>query len=153
MKRTIALLFTALMALSLTACGGNENNKPNTSAPNQSVTDNNAGSGTGSATGSATGTAVAKNKDQRRVTNGASGTAAGAADNAMLGLENYGAGAPRTAAPKNGQNAAVVAQSGTTGGVIRGATYGQMLRNARVHDADGYLLDGENSVTPGAAFR
>ena len=32
-----------------------------------------------------------------------------------------------------------------------GATYGQMLRNARVHDTDGFLKDMENSVTPGAA--
>jgi hypothetical protein len=32
-----------------------------------------------------------------------------------------------------------------------GASYGQMLRNGRVNDRDGYLLDGENSVTPGRA--
>ena len=33
--------------------------------------------------------------------------------------------------------------------VIRGATYGQMLRNGRVHDTNGILTDGENAVTPG----
>ena len=27
----------------------------------------------------------------------------------------------------------------------------QMVRNARVHDTDGFLKDGENAVTPGAA--
>ena len=32
-----------------------------------------------------------------------------------------------------------------------GTTYGQMLRNARVHDTDGNLKDMENAVTPGAA--
>lgn len=32
-----------------------------------------------------------------------------------------------------------------------GVSYGQMLRNARVHDADGDLTDYENAVTPGAA--
>ena len=32
-----------------------------------------------------------------------------------------------------------------------GVTYGQMLRNAHVHDTDGLLKDGENSVSPGAA--
>ena len=31
-----------------------------------------------------------------------------------------------------------------------GASYDQMLRNARVHDGDGDLTDWENSVTPGA---
>lgn len=32
-----------------------------------------------------------------------------------------------------------------------GVSYGQMLRNARVHDTDGFLKDGENAVSPGAA--
>ena len=32
-----------------------------------------------------------------------------------------------------------------------GVSFGQMLQNARVHDTDGFLKDGENSVTPGAA--
>lgn len=147
MKRTFALLLTALMALSLNACDGNKTNTPSTSTPNKSVTDNNTGSGTNSATG----TGVVKNADQRRVSNGATGTTARATDNNILGLENYGAGAP-SAVLKNGQNATVTTKSGTVNGKVRGATYGQMLRNARVHDTDGYLLDGENAVTPGAAY-
>ena len=32
-----------------------------------------------------------------------------------------------------------------------GASYSQMLENARVHDTDGDLTDYENAVTPGAA--
>ena len=32
-----------------------------------------------------------------------------------------------------------------------GVSYGQMLRNARVHDTDGFLKDGENAVSPSAA--
>ena len=32
-----------------------------------------------------------------------------------------------------------------------GVSYGQMLRNARVHDTDGFLKDGENAVSHGAA--
>lgn len=32
-----------------------------------------------------------------------------------------------------------------------GSTLDQMVRNARVHDTDGFLKDGENAVTPGAA--
>ena len=33
---------------------------------------------------------------------------------------------------------------------LPGASMDRMLRNGRVHDRDGDLLDGENSVTPGA---
>ena len=32
---------------------------------------------------------------------------------------------------------------------LPGASTDRMLRNGRVHDRDGDLLDGENSVTPG----
>ena len=35
-------------------------------------------------------------------------------------------------------------------GDLPGASMDRMLRNGRVHDRDGDLLDGENSVTPGA---
>ena len=38
-----------------------------------------------------------------------------------------------------------------TGEALQGATYGDMLRNGQVHDQDGFLKDGENAVTPGAA--
>ena len=34
-------------------------------------------------------------------------------------------------------------------GDLPGASMDRMLRNGRVHDRDGDLLDGENSVTPG----
>ena len=34
-------------------------------------------------------------------------------------------------------------------GDLPGASTDRMLRNGRVHDRDGDLLDGENSVTPG----
>lgn len=40
---------------------------------------------------------------------------------------------------------AVTKQSGQIG-----VSYGQMLRNARVHDTDGFLKDGENAVSPDA---
>ena len=40
---------------------------------------------------------------------------------------------------------AVTKQSGRIG-----VSYGQMLRNARIHDTDGFLKDGENAVSPDA---
>ena len=33
-----------------------------------------------------------------------------------------------------------------------GASYDQMLRNAKVHDNDGDLRDHENAVTPGSSY-
>lgn len=140
MKRTFALLLTALLAVSTTACGYN-NGTTNSSTPEKSVT--------GSST--ATGSGVTKS-------DGASGTAAKTAGDSILSRDNNGLGTSKSAVVNNGANATAAAntattQNGTNGSVIRGATYGQMLRNARVHDKDGFLLDGENAVTPGAAYR
>ncbi|MEG1594414.1 MAG: hypothetical protein RR350_08360 [Oscillibacter sp.] len=41
---------------------------------------------------------------------------------------------------------------GTHSPMQGGASYGQMLRNGRVHDRDGYLGDRENAHTPGSTF-
>lgn len=61
------------------------------------------------------------------------------------GLNNDGTGPNGTTANGTANNGA-----GATGrSVIRPASYDQMLRNARVHDTDGILTDGENAVTPG----
>ena len=63
---------------------------------------------------------------------------------------------------KNDQNATDRGDSALTGGDTTvedavtkqsgriGVSYGQMLRNARVHDTDGFLKDGENAVSPDA---
>lgn len=155
MKRISTLLLTGLLALSLTACGNYNGNGTNNTTPDTSVKDNGTtGSTTPTVSGSnaATGTGLTKNTDGYRVDNGATGTKANTADNRIMGLQNDVASVPKPAINNNGKTATAVPQSGNTN-VIRGATYGQMLRNARVHDTDGYLLDGENSVTPGAAYR
>ena len=141
MKRTFALLLTALLAVSTTACG-----YTNGTATGDTTYDK---SSTGSST--TTGTGVTKS-------DGASGTAAKTAGDSILSRDNNGLGTSKSAVVKNGANATTATtttttQNGTNGSVIRGATYGQMLRNARVHDKDGFLLDGENAVTPGAAYR
>lgn len=146
MKRTFALLLTALLAVSMTACGYTNGNV-NSTTPNKSVT----------GTGTTTGTSVTKNNGATK-SNGASGTAAKTAGDSILSRDNNGLGASKSAVVNNGANTTTATtttqnQNETNGSVIRGATYGQMLRNARVHDKDGFLLDGENAVTPGAAYR
>ena len=148
MKRTFALLLSGLLALSLTACGKDDPVPPANSG-SASVTDNggvlDGGAGSGVTTNDGLVNEATGSGD--RVDNGAPGTDAGAADNDMLGLENDGVGAPDSSL-NTGSTA--VPQSGS---MIRGATYGQMLRNGSVHDQDGYLRDGENAVTPGTAYR
>jgi hypothetical protein len=160
LKRTFALLLTALMALSLTACGNytgdsTGNTTPDTSVKDSGVSDNGTTSNTPTSSDSntATSTGLTKSAEGNRVDNGATGTSTNAVDNRIMGLQNDVVSLPKPAINNNGTTATAVPQSGTTSSVIRGATYGQMLRNARVHDTDGYLLDGENAVTPGTAYR
>ena len=73
--------------------------------------------------------------------NGSASMPEGALNNGTVGenpaaSSNDGARSGRTAA-------------GREDALFRPASYRQMLRNAQVHDRDGKLWDGENSVTPG----
>ena len=78
--------------------------------------------------------------------NGSGSTPEGALNNGTVG-ENPAAG-------RNDGDSSDGARSGRTAAgredaLFRPASYRQMLRNAQVHDRDGDLRDGENSVTPG----
>lgn len=150
MKRTFALLLCAMLALGVSACGGDRNSAANGSAVTENGTADNGGVQP-EANGN---TAVPEPGD------GASESIlpdenlpGGTADSPTDGLtgeplrpDGNLAGTADTARPSGGESAV---QQST---VIHGATYGQMLRNARVHDRDGFLLDGENAVTPGTTF-
>ncbi len=151
MKRTFALLLCAMLALGVSACGGDRNSAANGSAVTENGTADNGGVQP-EANGN---TAVPEPGD------GASESIlpdenlpGGTADSPTDGLTGEPlrpdgdlAGTADTARPSGGESAV---QQST---VIHGATYGQMLRNARVHDRDGFLLDGENAVTSGTTFR
>lgn len=71
---------------------------------------------------------------------GSGSTPEGALNNGTVG-ENPAASSDGA---RSGQTAA-----GREDALFRPASYRQMLRNAQVHDRDGRLWDGENSVTPG----
>nr|WP_326185074.1 hypothetical protein [uncultured Oscillibacter sp.] len=134
MKRSLTLLLASLLlAFSLAACGGD--NKQDTNQNGSAVTssDNANGNGTDNAT------------DDRTDSNGTNGgSLAEDAGNAVTdGIDDVG----DALTGDNAQNG-TANKTRSTGG----ATYGQMLRNGRVHDRDGDLTDGENSVTRGAMF-
>ena len=151
MKRTFALLLCALLALGVSACGDDRNSAANGSAVTENGTADNGGVQNGVQPEANGNTMVPGPGD------GASESIlpdenlpGGTADSPTDGLTGEPlrpdgdlAGTADTARPSGGESAV---QQST---VIHGATYGQMLRNARVHDSDGILTDGENSVTPG----
>lgn len=136
MKRTFALLLSVIMALAVTACGKDDNAATSGAGSGSAGSSVNDGAGSSANGGSGSGSGVLD--DGNRVDDGA-------ADDPMTGPENDGAGAPDSSNDFTGST--TVPQRGT----LKGATYGQMLRNGQVHDRDGYLLDGENAVTPGTA--
>lgn len=157
MKRTFALLLCALLALGVSACGDDRNSTANGSG--SAVTENGTADNNGTLDGvqpEANGNTMVPGPGD-----GASESIlpdenlpGGTTDSATDGLTGEPlrpdgdlAGAADTARPSGGEGAV---QQST---VIHGATYGQMLRNARVHDRDGFLLDDENAVTPGTTFR
>ena len=62
-------------------------------------------------------------------------------NDAIIGRDDHTVTAPDTNPAPNPAN--------EPAGDLPGASMDRMLRNGRVHDRDGDLLDGENSVTPG----
>lgn len=159
MKRSLALLFTALLALSLTACGRDRQSGIVDDPAGDAVTGESGAAGTDG--GPISGTPGAPGSD---------GTA-GTGDSGMAGNGDAITGTPGAA---GSSGSALTDGDGTDGGTLAddaanalkkgaediaggaarmgGASYHQMVRNARVHDADGDLKDMENAVTPGSAF-
>lgn len=156
MKRALAVLFSvALLALVLTACGtGKDNTTGSHSASNGDYNTDSAAPGD-AVLGDTTPDAIpdngtTDNKDQ--TTDGSDMTSdlehdtKTAVDNLEDGVEDAARdvkdavdGAARSTEPKEDES------------LFRAASYEQMVRNARVHDTDGILTDGENSLTPGVA--
>jgi hypothetical protein len=150
MKKAIALLLAALVTLfGLTACGTDQtdrdtSNPPmaNGSADNNSTVDS-----------STSAQRAAKSKDAEESAEESAMTSdAKSAENASGNQSDKSAAgsASTKSANQTGVKKTATAVRGTE--LLQPASYGQMLRNARVHDADGFLRDGENSVTPGALY-
>ena len=133
MKRNLALVLASfLLVFSLTACGGDD--QSNSSNNNTAGTDDNQGildtNGTNGTDGNdSLNDAIDDTKDQMddAITEGKDQV-----EDALTGNDN-----------NSNVSDSTVKQSARDGRV----TYGQMLRNGRVHDTDGDLTDMENNVT------
>ena len=137
MKRMIALLSAALLALSVTACGNDQKNDPNNGND-----------------------AVLNGTDGKENTNdGIMGDMAQGTEDVVPGAEaavqDVGAGV-KDAVDGGEQGVDDVTDTAENAGKAMkrsveegGVSYGEMLDNARVHDTDGDLTDHENAVTPG----
>ncbi len=163
------LLLAALMTVfSLAACGSNEGNSVSGSG---SANSGGAGTGSTAADGSGSGSGSANDDGMGGMTgSGSSGPADSGLNGGQGGSSIAGSSnGSSSAAGSNGSSASgsgdaltrgardVVrgtenAVSDATGGLLRGASYEQMLRNARVHDTDGDLYDYENAMTPGTRY-
>lgn len=121
MRQTLTALLLALtLALSLTGCTRKDNS--NTDLPNNGTANN----------------GTTNNGTMNGGTNSGDGTIGNGSDSSAR--NRYGDGS--YAQP--GSNGATSSDSYDT---LPGRSYEQMLRDGRVHDSDGFLTDGENSVT------
>ena len=152
-SKFLPLLLTLGLLCAVTGCGRDNTVPDNNGTGNGVVNDNtvqgedpilggNADNGVNNGTANGNGTTNGNMADNGTVngndTVNGNGTVNG-------GLNNDGTGPNSTTANGTANNGA-----GATGrSVIRPTGYDQMLRNARVHDTDGILTDGENAVTPG----
>ena len=146
MKQFLILLLSLTLCLgALTACGEDKRND----APN--------GSGSGSVIdpdgslmdpeNNVTEDPSAPNASQPNGGSAAgdpSGNGSGSMPEGALNNGTVGENPADSSGARSGRTAAAGREA-----IFRPASYGQMLRNAQVHDRDGKLWDGENSVTPG----
>lgn len=136
MKRTSALLLSALLALSVTGCGSYKQNDLTNGTGSTTTTGTTTTGNT--TTGTTTGTGTTSSTTMTG-TNGNASTSTG-----TPGISNS------TANTTTGGSTSGTATNQRT--IVKGATFGQMLRNARVNDKDGNLWDYENPVTRGNAY-
>lgn len=154
MKQNFAILaVTTLLLCSLTACGGDQNN----GAANGNVN----GAENGTTSGMTGKTDSGSNVGGELKTDPATGTRYTGRENDSV--VRYGNGYGNTSADKRAGTKNATANStlhgsynnptgtpaGQTAASARGMSselrYRLMLENARVHDTDGFLLDGENA--------
>ena len=144
MKQNFAILaVTALLLCSLTACSGGQNGGTANGGVNGAENGTTSGQTGGTTTDPAAGTRYAGGKDDPAVRygNGYGNTSAdkrASPKNATANATLHGSYDKHTGTPAG--RAAASAR-----GMSNELRYRLMLENARVHDTDGFLLDGENA--------
>lgn len=152
-EKLIAFVLAGLMVLSLVGCGAQKDKDNNVNAGNGDVTDNNGG-------GTNSGTTNNGTTDNGTTDNG-SGDSSG--DDTVAGnAKGRTWDTDVRSGNRNAYDYDFDNNHGSTFGGIdqdntiydgmggyrtdRTATWAQMLENGRVHDRDGFLLDGENTT-------
>jgi len=155
MKKMTAMMLTAAMIGSLTACGGGgkqTNDENNGVTSGETGSDSSGNNTSDSAMGGSSdmdsdnggkGTAGSDNNNRTSGSSDANGgTVAGDIDGKGDSLLDPSSGANS----QDGGNAVPQSHGGW-----KPASFDQMVRNGKVHDKDGILTDFENSVTPGSS--
>ena len=154
MKKAIALLLAVLVTLfGLTACGTDKTDKDGSNPPltNGSASNNSTVDSSTSAQRAATSKDAEQSAEESAMTSDAK-SAENAAGN-QSDKSATGSTSAKTTAASIAPEIATDQKADVRGAeLLPRAGYGQMLRNARVHDADGFLRDGENAVTPGILY-
>lgn len=151
-EKLIAFILAGVMVLSLVGCGAQKDEDSTVNGGNGDVTENNGGSTNGSTNGGTTNNGTANNGGTN---DSGDDTVAGNAkgrtwdtDVRSGNREVYDYDFDNN----HGSTFGGIDQDNTIydgmGGyrTDRTATWAQMLENGRVHDSDGFLLDGENST-------
>jgi len=168
-KRLTLLLATALLVFGLTACGCSSKDSGNngsavvggetagtqsdSASPNTGTSNGESGSGTGSSTNGEnnSGTSGSANSGSGSGTGGSMNDGSGTSGSGSSGADSGNSLLDDAQdAVDQGINNARNALDGTTGTTRNragGVSFQKMLENGRVHDRDGDLTDGENSVS------
>ena len=158
MKKAAILAAALAMVLSLAACGGRDDNNSDNQT-NGSITDNNGvngssgsndynNNGSGSpGTGTGTGSMTGPGSPDSSGSGTTSGTGSGVNHDAGIDGRSRVGGDLRRAADSVGDAVTDLVDDGCNALArsTSATTFQRMLDNARVHDTDGVLTDGENS--------
>ena len=137
-EKLVAFVLAGMMVLSLVGCGAQKDKDDNVNAGNGDVSENNGGTTNNGGTGSSGDDSVAGNAKGRTWD---TDVRSGNREVYDYDFDN-----------NHGSTFGGIDQDNTVydgmGGyrTDRTATWAQMLENGRVHDRDGFLLDGENST-------
>ena len=146
-EKLIAFILAGVMVLSLVGCGAQKDQDDNVNAGNGDVTENNGGSTNGGTNGGTANNGGTNDSGDDTVAGNAKGrtwdTDVRSGNREVYDYDfdnNHGS----TFGGIDRDNTIYDGMGGYR--TDRTATWAQMLENGRVHDRDGFLLDGENST-------